>query len=141
MNPGCTPRHQAYYEFADLVVVFEHDHRNLINPPLDYPPFEYIPKVGPSHGLRLTLPQSTLATPSSKFGVVVHDLLAGETKEDKVAELKTLVHDLVQMKRVGAVFITDIEITEKDVYGNWSSIWKDFVSTVAEAREVSSLLY
>jgi hypothetical protein len=123
------------------VVVFEHDHRNLINPPLDYPPFEYIPGVGPSHGLRLTLPQSTLATPSSKFGVVVHDLLAGETKEDKVAELKTLVHDLVQMKRVGAIFITDIEITEKDVYGNWSSIWKDFVSTVAEAREVSSLLY
>ena len=140
LSPGCIPRNETYYELADLVVVAENDHHTLINPPLDYPPLEYLSKTRPGHGLKLMLPEASSTAPAAKFGVLIHGLL-GETQEKKLSELQILVHDLVQMKRVAAVFITDIKIKEMNVYGNWSSIWDEFIRLLAEARECSSFLY
>lgn len=77
----------------------------------------------------------------SKFGVMVHDLLPGETREAKLAEMQIIVHDLVQVKRVGALFITDVQIEDADVYANWSSVWQEFIGMVAEATKLSSFLY
>jgi len=139
-NPGCIPRNDTYYELADVVVVCENNHHTLMNPSLEYAPFEYLSKARPGHGLKLTLPEASSTAPASKFGILIHDL-KGETQEQKLSELQILVHDLVQMKRVSAVFITDIKIKEMDVYGNWSSIWDEFIRLMAEARECSSFLY
>lgn len=76
-----------------------------------------------------------------KFGVMIHDLFPGQTREAKLAEMRMLVHDLVQVKRVGTLFITDVQIEDADVYANWSSIWQEFISAVAEATKSSSFLY
>src|SRR5579862_1249324 len=99
-------RSMEYYRRADLVVVFEHHHRDLINPPSDSLKFQYLSKIDFDHGLRLMFPQLCRTTPASKLDVMIHDLL-GVTRERKLAEMQTLIHDLVQVKRVGSIFITD----------------------------------
>jgi hypothetical protein len=140
LNPGCIPSKDKYYDLADLVVVFENDQHTLMNPRLDHAPLEYLSKARAGHGLKLALPEASSTAPASKFGILIHDL-QGETQEQKLSELQILVHDLVQMKRVSAVFITDIKSKEMDVYGNWSSIWDEFIRLLAEARDCSSFLY
>ena len=122
------------------MVVFEHHHKDLISPPLDSPEFQYLSNVGSNHGLRLMLPRPSRTT-ISKFGVMVHDLLPGQTREEKLAEMRTLVHDLVQVKRVATLFITDVRLDDADVYANWSSIWQEFIGMVAEATKSSLFLY
>jgi hypothetical protein len=140
LNPGCAPTHPGYYGLADLVIVFEHHHQDLISPPLDSPEFKYLSKAGQNQGLRLMLPQPSRAT-LPKFGVMIHDLLPGQTREAKLEEMQMLVHDMVQVKRVGALFITDVQIKDADVYANWSSIWQEFIGMVAKATKSSSFLY
>ena len=72
---------------------------------------------------------------------MVHDVLPGHTREAKLAEMQMLVHDLVQVKRVGTLFITDVRLEDADVYANWSSIWQEFIGMVAEATKSSLFLY
>jgi len=140
LNPGCAPTHPGYYRLADLVIVFEHHHQSLVSPPLDSPEFQYLSKVGQNHGLKLMLPQPSRAT-MPKFGVMIHNLLPGQTREAKLTEMHMLVHDLVQVKRVGTLFITDVQIEDADVYANWSSVWQEFIGMVAEATKLNSFLY
>lgn len=180
LNPGCAPRHDAYYNICDLVIVFEHFHNNFMNPPLDDWAFQHLvdhcsearvdgthpiimedqtngtlpmasepvderlfdsptpvsdsPIPVSVHGMKLMLPKSSDAAPISKFGLMDHDFLPGKSQHDKVAALKSLVFDLVQVKRIGAIFITDIEIGKGDIYANWSSFWREFIDFVAEAN-------
>jgi len=126
---------------ADLVIIFEHHYRDLINPPLQSPPFQYLANVGANHGMKLMLPQHSRLTPAFKFGVMLHDFLPGKSRETKLTEMLSLIHDLVQVKRVGAVFITDVEIKNADIYANWSSIWDEFTSMMANANKSSSVLF
>jgi hypothetical protein len=84
--------------------------------------------------MKLMLPKSSDTAPISKFGLMDHDFLPGKSQDDKVTALRSLVFDLVQVKRIGAIFITDIEIGKGDIYANWSSFWREFIDFVAEAN-------
>ena len=141
LNPGCATTHAPYYSLADLVVVFEHYYFDLIYPPIESPDFRYLTNVAPNHGLKLRLPKPSRQTPASKFGVMLHDFLPGGSHHAKLVEMRPLIHDLVQIKRVGAVFITDVQIKNADIYANWSSIWKEFIGMMSEANKSSSLLF
>jgi hypothetical protein len=134
LNPGCAPRDDAYYNIGDLVIVFEHFYRNFINPPLDDWIYGYLADDNPERGLTLMLPESSRDSPSSKFGLMVHDFLPEENREKKLAKLKETVFDLAKVKHVRAIFITDLEIGKVDIYAHWSCIWHEFVSFVAQAN-------
>jgi Spherulation-specific family 4 len=133
-NPGCAPRDDAYYHIADLVIVFEHFYHNFINPPLDESVYVYLAHDIPENGLTLMIPEPSNDSPISKFGLMIHDFLPEENYKDKLVKLKEMVFDLVQIKRVRAIFITDLEIKKVDVYANWSHIWHEFVNFVAQAN-------
>ena len=140
LNPGCTPRNDAYYNIADLVVVFEHFYHNFIRPPLDDPPFQYIRDMNPSDGLKLMLPQSSNSRPSFNFAVMIHDFLPSQSREVKLNKLKAVINDLVQIKRIRAIFITDLEIAKEDIYADWSSFWSEFIDMIAEANGISQYI-
>ena len=108
---------------SDMVVIFENHYRNLIL----------------EDGV--ALPQPLPLTPPQKWGVMIHDFGVSRTKEDKLVEMKGLIHDMVQMKTIGALFITDIEIAKTDVYNNWSSIWAEFTDIMAETIQSASALH
>lgn len=135
LNPGCTPRNDAYYSLADLVVVFEHFYRNFTRPPLHDPPFQYLVDVSPKHGIKFMLPQSSIPTPSFKFAIMVHDFLPNQSREVQLSRLKTVINDLVRVKRLGAIFITDLEIEKEDIYADWSSFWPEIIKIIAEANQ------
>jgi Spherulation-specific family 4 len=130
LNPGCAPRRQEYFNIADLVIVYENYYERFRSPPVTDPLFNYL-RTG-YHGMPLMLPQSSSNMPSSKFGVMIHDF---DTTGDTLSKLRSLVNELVQTKRVGAVFITDIKIKVADIYADWSSFWPEFVRFVAEADQ------
>lgn len=133
-NPGCAPRDDAYYDIADLVIVFEYFCHDFINPPLNDFVYTYLSDEVSERGLTLMIPESLNDSPSSKFGLMVHDFLPEENHENKIVKLKEMVFDLVQIKHVHAIFITDLEIRKVDVYANWGHIWHDFVGFVAQAN-------
>jgi hypothetical protein len=133
-NPGCAPRDDAYYGIADLVVVFEHFYRDFINPPLHESVYAYLADDIPEGGLTLMIPESSKDSPTSKFGLMIHDFLPEEDHGDKIAKLKEMVFELVQVKCVRAMFITDLEIEKVDIYANWSHFWHDFVGFTAQAN-------
>jgi hypothetical protein len=135
LNPGCAPRVPQYFNIADMVIVYEYFHDKFINPPKDDSFFQYLDNVNSSHGQRLMLPQSSIPHwPENKFGVMIHD-----TKFKNPTELKELVFDLVQVKKVGGLFITDIEIGKSDIYADWSSFFPEFIELIALAND--SLLF
>jgi hypothetical protein len=134
LNPGCAPRVPQYFNIADLVIVYEHFHDKFISPPKDDSFFGYLDKVDNGHGQRLMLPQISNHFPSSKYGVMIHD-----TKFKSLDDLRHLVTDLIQIKGISALFITDIEIEKKDIYADWSSYFPEFISMVNEAN--NSLLF
>jgi hypothetical protein len=80
------------------------------------------------------LPESSTHFPSSKYGVMIHD-----TKFNSLDDLQSLVTDLIQIKRIGALFITDIEIEKKDIYADWSSFFPEFIKMINGAN--NSLLF
>jgi len=106
-----------------MVVIFENHHHN------------FILEEG------VALPQPSPLTPPQKWGVMIHDFGVSRTKEDKITEMKGLIHDMVQMRGVGALFITDVEIAKADVYDNWSSVWAEFIDIMAETVHSASFLY
>lgn len=55
--------------------------------------------------------------------------------------MQGLIHELVQMRKVGSLFITDIELEKADVYSSWSSVWAEFIDITAESTQVASILY
>jgi hypothetical protein len=140
LNPGCPPS-ASYFNIADLAIVFEHDLSSLVNPPVDTFNYQYLAKVRPNHGLKLTLPQPSPLSPASKYAVIVHDFRPEDPEKSKLDELKVLICDLVQVKRVAALFVTDLSIGESDVFGDWSSFWPQFVAMVAEAGRASTYMH
>ena len=139
LNPGCAPRHPGYYDIADMVIVFEYFHYDFSFPPLEDPVYRHLCDVDSSHGMRLMLPESSEQSPASMFGVMVHDFLASQRQQSKLLHLKDLIYDLVRVKRLKALFVTDIEIQKLDVYANWSSFWEDFINIMAEANGIVDL--
>ena len=137
LNPGC-PAHKGYFDIADLVVVSERNHLKFIIPPAHDSNFRYLATVGRDYGLKLTLPQPAKPQHTSKFGVIIHGLLPDTSHSDKLVELRKLVHDLVCIKRVGTLFITDVELEKADIYAHWSSFWTEFIEIVAEANAEAS---
>ena len=138
LNSGC-PVKDVYFAISDMVVVFEHDYFAFTSPPLNHPAYEHLTKVGRNHGRKVMLPQFSTAAPASKYAVMIHDFLPRGEQKTQLEELGVVVHDLVRVKRVGAVFVTDIEIEKADVYANWSSFWTEFIRMVAEEGTATNL--
>ena len=65
---------------------------------------------------------------------MIHDFLPALGRQAKLIYLKAIIYDLVQVKRLGAIFITDLEIGKQDIYADWSSFWHDFIGIVAQAN-------
>ena len=127
---------------ADVVIVFEGAYHSFVNPPiLKYSAYEYLPNADPNHGLKLKLPQPSDDLPSWQFGVIINGLLPKSTKNTKLHEMRELVYDLVQIKRVSAIFITDVEEKDADGNKNWSLVWDEFISMLADAKMRASTLY
>lgn len=133
LNPGCAPWHNGYYSIADLVIVFEDFYRIFTTPPLDDRPFQYLAERNIADGMRLMVPQSSSTIPSFKLAVMIHDFLPTQSRVVKLTQLRTLVYDLVQVKGLGAIFITDLQIKKEDVYADWSSFWQEFIGFIAQA--------
>ena len=138
INPGC-PAYKGYFDIADLVIVSEHSHHSFVNPPTHEWDFQYLTSANPDHGLKLMLPKPSKPEHIFKSGIINHGFLPGQTHATKMLELRRLVHDLVCVKRVGAVFITDLELEKADIYAQWSSFWPEFIDLMGEAgKEVCS---
>jgi len=58
--------------------------------------------------------------------------------KEKLEEMRKMVRDLVRVKKVGAVFLTDLDISKTDVYAAFGTIWEDFVEVVWEAQRQES---
>jgi Spherulation-specific family 4 len=134
LNPGCAPRHEGYYDIADLVIVFEHFTHNFVNPPLNDPAFEYLADGSPDGGMTLMLPQVSSSIPKLKLAVMVHDFFSNLSPAERIKALEDIVSDLVQRKCIGAVFFTDVQIEKEDIYAKWSSFWTEFVDAVVNAN-------
>lgn len=131
-----------YSALADIVIVFEGNYKQFINPQIcQYSPYEYLRDVTPSHGLRLTLPQPSSDLHSWQFGIIIDGFLSNNTKDMKVSRMRDLINDLVQNKRLGLIFLTDLMEKDADGNKNWSLIWDEFVSMIASAKVMASILY
>ena len=104
-----------------------------MRPSFEDPPFQYLAEASPSCGMKVMLPQSSRHCPSFKFALMIHDFLPTQSREVKLKILRAVIYDLVQVKQMGAIFITDIEIEKKDIYADWSSFWPEFIKIIAEA--------
>jgi len=71
---------------------------------------------------------------------MINDFLPNRSREVKLTKLKAVINDLVQIKRIGAIFITDLEIGNEDIYADWSSIWSEFIEMIAEADCISEYI-
>jgi hypothetical protein len=84
------------------------------------------------------LPQFGPETPSTRMGAIIHGFAAEMSSQDRLQEMRSIVTDLVALKKVGALFLTDLEIGKGDVYSRFSNVWEEFVAAVAEAGELSN---
>jgi len=134
LNPGCAPRHEGYYNIADLVIVFEHFTHNFVNPPFNDPAFAYLAEGSPDGGMTLMLPKVSSSIPKSKLAVMVHDFYPNLPPGERIQALDAMIADLVDRKRMGAVFFTDVQIAKEDIYANWSSFWAEVVDAVVNAN-------
>ena len=126
----------------DVVIVFEGSHHSFVRPQiLKRSAYEYLANPDANHGLKLKLPHPSASLPSCKFGVIVSGLLPKSPKNAKLVEMKDLIYDLVQIKRVSAIFITDVEEKDADGNKNWSLVWDEFIALIAEAKMRASTLY
>lgn len=131
LNPGCACP-LDYFSFADLVVVAEVSHDQFSHPSWDHPSYSYLRDVSRAHGDRVMLPQISRITPGHKMGVIVHGFGTNESDESRVKKMKLLAYDLVRTKRIGGVFLTNLEMGKDNVYGGWSCFWREFTAAVAE---------
>jgi len=69
----------------------------------------------------------------SKFGVAIYGLLFNKLQNPDLSKLVNLVKDLVSVKLVGAIFLTDVELEKADVYAQWSSFWAEFIDAVSQS--------
>ena len=134
LNPGC-PCHERYFHISDLVVVSERSHHSFTNPPPEKAKklFQIFKRARENQALKLLLPKTSIPQFQPKFGIIDHSFLPGQSQEAKLLELRRLIEDLVCTKRVGALFITDINLDEADVFADWSSFWSEMLEYVAEA--------
>lgn len=134
MNPG-GPTSSRYFDLADLVIVSEHAYHDFINPPTQYDTYNYLLDTPSTYGRKVLLPRFTTETPAPRMGVIMHGFAAQRSFENRLQEMRSMTQDLVKVKKLGAVFITDLEIGKGDVYSQFSSIWEQFVETVVELNE------
>lgn len=87
--------------------------------------------MGPEYGLKLMIPNPSKDENRSKLGVALYGLVVDRTQDANMVLLTELVKDLVSVKRVGGIFLTDLGVEKGDVYGAWSSYWLEFVESVA----------
>ena len=131
-----------YGALADIVIVFEGNYKQFINPRIcQNSPYEYLRDVTPSHGLRVALPQPSTDLHSWQFGIVIDGFLSNSTKEIKLNRMRDLIYDLVQNKRLGLIFLTDLLEKDTDGNKNWSLIWDELVSMITSAKVMASILY
>jgi Spherulation-specific family 4 len=134
LNPG-GPTCQRYFDLADLVIVAEHVYADFLNPPTQYDTYSYLLRTSSSYGRRLRIPRFTTDTPAQKMSVIIHGFPVNTpSKDDSLAEdLTMMIRDLVRVKKVGAVFFTDLDISKRDVYAAFGTIWEDFVAATVES--------
>jgi len=132
LNPGCDCS-LDYFDFADLIVLAESSYKSFINPPWDHPSYSYLRDVPRQFGLNCMLPKFSRIKPAHKTGVVLHTLGSGYSEEQRLDEMEMLVRDLVGVKRVGAIFLTNLEMDKENVYGAWSLFWREFTEIMASA--------
>jgi hypothetical protein len=122
--------------------VFEGSYAEFVNPQICSDSFyEYLRDVPPSHGLKLSLPEPSKYLPDWKFGAIIDGFLPKITKAAKMTQLQDLIYDLVQKKRLGFIFVTDLLERDADGNKNWSLIWDEFVAMIAVAKVRASILY
>jgi hypothetical protein len=129
LNPG-GPTHWSYFNLADQVIVSERSHKEFISPPTEIDSYDFLNYVPGSYGMKLQLPKTTRTATASKMGVMVHGFAAGKTRKERVIAMGRIVGDLIEVKKLGGIFITDLEIEKGDVYAGWSGIWEEFVGMV-----------
>jgi hypothetical protein len=130
LNPGCDCS-LDYFDFADLVVVAEFSSREFMSPSYDHPSYSYLRDVPPHLGMKSALPRFTPIKPAHKVGVVLYGVGANQSEGARTDEMGRLVRDLVCTKRIGALFLTNLELEKENVYGSWSCFWREFVQAVA----------
>ena len=132
LNPGC-PAHDGYFDISDIVVVSERSHQSCISPLSRKWTRSFFKWTNRSEGLNFSLPKASIPEHNSKFGIIDHSFLPGQAHELKLIELRKLVENLVCTRRVGAVFITDVDLEKADVYAEWSSIWSELLAFMERA--------
>lgn len=132
LNPG-GPTNQRYFDLADLVIVSEHTYTDFLNPPTQYDTYSYLLDAPSSYGHRVLIPRFTTGTPAQKMGVIIHGFAMDMASKEKLEEMRMMVRDLVRVKKVGAVFLTDLDISKTDVYAAFGTIWEHFVEAVVGA--------
>ena len=133
MNPGC-PSHEGYFDISDLVVVSERSHQSFTNPSPEKGKFQIFKRaLKPGQAPKLLLPKTSNPQHWLKFGIIDHSFLPEQLHETKLVELRKLVHRLVSTTRVGALFITDVDLEKSDVFAEWSSFWPELLVYVSEA--------
>jgi hypothetical protein len=132
----------SFGNLVDVMIVFDGQYDNLVNPQVrEYSVYEHLLNVGPNHGMKLMLPQPSMDLPLWKFGAIVTGFMSNSARDTKLAEMADLLYDLVQMKRISAIFITDVEGKDVDGNKNWSLVWEEFVGMLAAAKMRCSILY
>ena len=132
MNPGC-PSYEGYFDISDLVVVSERSHHDFANPPPEKERFQLFKRAKPRQGPKFLLPKISNVQHWLKFAIIDHSFLPEQTRETKLVELRKLIRHLVITKRVGALFITDVDLEKADVFAEWSSFWSELLVYVSEA--------
>jgi hypothetical protein len=133
LNPG-GPTHWSYFNLADQVIVSERAYKDFLAPPTEIDTYDYLNYVPSSYGLKVHLPKTTRTATAAKMGVMIHGFAAGKTRAERVLETEKIVRDLVAVKKLGGIFLTDLEIEKGDVYAGWSSTWEEFVGIVVAAN-------
>ncbi|GAA95568.1 uncharacterized protein L969DRAFT_92700 [Mixia osmundae IAM 14324] len=108
LNPGLpvsATGSTSYYNIADTVVTFEDDYKSYQS-------------------------ESPLAYPRpSKQSVIIHSYPVSAS----ASALSTLVKSLVK-QGVGSTYITNVQISQSDVYQSFGSDWTTFMTDVAQAQ-------
>ena len=115
------------------MVVSERSHQSFTNPPPEKGKFQLFKRAKPGQCPKLLLPKTSNREQCLKFGIINHSFLPEQLHETKLVELRKLVHHLVSTTRVGALFITDVDLGKSDVFAEWSSFWSELLEYLSEA--------
>lgn len=119
-----------------MVVVAERDYKTFSEPPMNHWDFRHLRFASPEYGLKLMIPSPGNPANNPKLSVALYAFFVDKTQDPKLLELKKLVDDLVCKKRLGSIFLTDLELEKTDVYASWGSYWLEMVDFVAQASQV-----